>query len=171
MVMALRHGLLPKTLHVDEPTPHVDWSAGQVELLTEPQPWEPGERPRRAGVSAFGISGTNAHVILEEAPAAPERVSGSAGQRDSDGALVPWLVSAKTEPALRAQAERLRAHVEESPELDPVDVGFSLGTGRARLDRRAAVLATDRDGLLAGLEAPSRGEPGAGLVEGVAARG
>src|SRR5436190_966600 len=120
MVMALRHGILPKTLHVDEPTPHVDWSAGEVEVLTEQRPWERREeRPRRAGVSSFGISGTNAHVILEEPPAGSSRQS-TVDSRRSEGP-VAWLVSARGEAALRAQAERLREHVSARPEFDPLD--------------------------------------------------
>ncbi|MYR45018.1 ketoacyl-synthetase C-terminal extension domain-containing protein, partial [Streptomyces sp. SID5910] len=100
MVLAMRHGLLPQTLHVDEPSPHVDWSSGAVRLLTEPAPWVEGEEPRRAGVSAFGVSGTNAHVILEEAPAD----EGEPVAEPSSGvspAVVPWMVSAKSEAALR----------------------------------------------------------------------
>ncbi|HEX8074806.1 MAG TPA: SDR family NAD(P)-dependent oxidoreductase, partial [Thermoleophilaceae bacterium] len=170
MTMALRNELLPETLHVDEPTPHVDWSAGEVKLLVEPEPWPAGERPRRAGISSFGISGTNAHVILEEAPAdATVLPKGSIATTGQDS--LPWLVSAKSEAALRAQAERLRAHVEAHAELEPLDVAFTLATARAQLDRRAAVVASDRDSLVAGLEAIARGEPAAGVVEGTPAGG
>jgi acyl transferase domain-containing protein/D-arabinose 1-dehydrogenase-like Zn-dependent alcohol dehydrogenase/acyl carrier protein len=167
MVMAFRNGVLPRTLHVDEPTPHVDWSAGEVELLSEPRPWEADGRPRRAGVSAFGISGTNAHVILEEAAASREQAAPS-GQRD--GAPAAWVVSAKTEPALRSQAGRLLAHVEAHPDLSPLDVGFTLATGRARLEQRAVVVGSDRGSLVAGLEALSRGEPDDRVARGAAAR-
>ncbi|MFL5911049.1 MAG: SDR family NAD(P)-dependent oxidoreductase, partial [Gaiellaceae bacterium] len=132
MVMAMRHGRLPQTLHVDEPTPHVDWEAGEVELLTEPTSWAAGEQPRRAAVSSFGLSGTNAHLILEE------RVSESAGQRVS-GRPAPLLVSAKSEPALAAQVERLRSHL-SSHDVDLHDAAFTLATGRAQLEHRAALL-------------------------------
>ncbi|MDQ3936573.1 MAG: type I polyketide synthase, partial [Actinomycetota bacterium] len=154
MVEALRHGLLPKTLHLDEPTPHVEWSAGQVRLLTEAEPWERGERPRRAGVSSFGVSGTNAHVILEEAPP----VEAAAEEPGAPLPAIPWVLSAKEEAALRGQAERLHSHLTEHAELDPADVAFSLATTRAQLERRAAVVGGDREELLAGLEALAGGE-------------
>ncbi|MFC5905108.1 type I polyketide synthase [Streptomyces zhihengii] len=152
MVMALRHGFLPATLHVDEPSPQVDWSSGTVELLTQARPWPAVDRPRRAAVSAFGISGTNAHVILEQAPepvavaVAPSRqVPGSA----------PWVVSAKSEAGLRAQVERLRAFTAGRPELAPADVGWSLATSRAALEHRV-VLAADGDELAAGVAGEGR---------------
>ncbi|TDC86364.1 type I polyketide synthase [Actinomadura sp. 7K507] len=148
MVMAMQAGTLPRTLHVDEPSPHVDWSAGSVRLLTEPQPWEPNGHPRRAGVSSFGISGTNAHVILEEAPAAH---SASEPEPRVELPVVPWMLSAKSEAGLHAQAQRLAGHVADR-DLDPADVGFSLATGRAHLEHRAVVLGADRDELLAGLD-------------------
>ncbi|MGV9457273.1 type I polyketide synthase, partial [Streptomyces sp. NPDC003635] len=143
MVMAMREGVLPRTLHVDEPTPHVDWSAGSVEVLREDVPWELGERPRRAAVSGFGISGTNAHVILEQADAEPAVES-----VPSVGGLVPWVLSAASAEALRAQAERLAGVVGS---LDPVDVGWSLATGRAGLGHRAVVWGRDNAELMAGL--------------------
>ena len=167
MVMAMRAGVLPRTLHADEPTPHVDWSAGGVELLSEARDWPRGERPRRAGVSSFGISGTNAHVVLEEAPAAatPAPLGGDA-DADAAAAGVPWILSARSEPALREQAARLRAHVEARPDLRAVDVGWSLAAGRARLAQRAVVTGSDRATLLAGLGAVAAGEPADGVVEG-----
>ncbi len=163
MVQAMRHGMLPPTLHVDSPSPHVDWAAGRVELLTEARDWPAApERPRRAGVSGFGISGTNAHVILEEAPAeepAPDEESRPAGP-------VPVLLSARGEDALRAQAERLRAHLAARADLSLVDVAYSAVTTRALLDHRAAVVAADRDELLAGLAAVAAGEPAGRAVGG-----
>ncbi|MFB7637110.1 type I polyketide synthase, partial [Streptomyces sp. NPDC056149] len=172
MVLAMRHGVLPKTLHVDAPSSHVDWSAGAVELVTENRPWAESDRVRRVGVSSFGVSGTNAHVILEQAPA---EASVDDGQRPTSapsvgGAAVvsPWLLSAKSEAALRAQARRLVAHVLDHPELSPLDVGFSLATTRAGLDHRAAVVGADRAALVAGLAALAEGEPAAGLVQGEA---
>ncbi|MFH8702051.1 type I polyketide synthase, partial [Streptomyces chartreusis] len=145
MVMALREQMLPRTLHVDEPSSHVDWSAGAVELLTEERAWPRGERPRRAGVSSFGISGTNAHVILEEAPAAPSpRRPDSA----SDLPVTPWVVSARTADALRAATERLVAHVHDD---SSADVGLSLATTRAALEHRAVLLGRDGDVLGSGL--------------------
>ncbi|MFF4160622.1 SDR family NAD(P)-dependent oxidoreductase, partial [Streptomyces sp. NPDC001678] len=153
MVMAMRNGLLPKTLHVDEPSPHVDWSAGAVALLTEPTAWPETGHPRRASVSAFGISGTNAHVVLEQGPRpeTPEPEGDSAG-------TVPWLVHAATPEALRDQAGRLRSFVAARPELTPFEVAHSLATTRSALECRAAVVGTDRAELLDGLEALARGE-------------
>ncbi len=170
MVMALRNELLPQTLHVEEPSPHVDWSAGALELLTQARAWPRGERPRRAGVSSFGISGTNAHMILEEAPPAPARAQDPAPGAPELPAL-PWLVSAKSEPALRAQAARLHAHLERHSEWESLDVAFSLATRRAQLERRAAVLGATREQLLAGLRALSRGESAVGVFEEVVCPG
>ncbi|MGW5698717.1 type I polyketide synthase, partial [Streptomyces asiaticus] len=152
MVMAMRHGLLPRTLHVKEPTPHVDWTAGAVELLTEAREWPAGERVRRAGVSAFGISGTNAHLILEEPPADPATESDTEPEPSVRTDVVPWVLSARGEVALRAQAERLRSYVAGRPELDPVDVGYSLALTRSAFGHRAAVVGRDREELLSGLE-------------------
>jgi len=156
MVQAMRHGVLPKTLHVDEPSPHVDWSAGTVSLLTEAAPWPETGRARRAAVSSFGISGTNAHVVLEQAPAAEEE-----GRTPSDGP-VPWVVSARTDGALRAQAGRLH---ESAAGSEPADVGVSLATSRAAFGHRAAVVG-DRADLLDGLAALAEGRPAANLVQG-----
>ncbi|MDT5146422.1 MAG: mycoketide-CoA synthase, partial [Mycobacterium sp.] len=145
MVQAMRHGVLPATLHVDEPSPHVDWSAGSVALLTEPRAWPAEGRARRAGVSSFGISGTNAHVIVE---AAPEVEPGQGGPKP---VVVPWVVSAKSGSALGAQAARLAEHVRAHPELDVADVGWTLA-GRSVFEYRAVVVGGDRDRLLAGLD-------------------
>ncbi|WP_053733775.1 type I polyketide synthase [Nocardia sp. NRRL S-836] len=151
MIMAMRHGTLPRSLHLTRPTPHVDWSAGNVSLLAEAQPWPVTGRPRRAGISSFGISGTNAHVIIEEPPAV-ERAPSRAAQ-DAEDIAVPWVLSGKTRDALRAQAERLKAFVAADPALSPADIGLSLATTRAALDHRAVVVGRGRDELLAGLDA------------------
>ncbi|MEO3807298.1 SDR family NAD(P)-dependent oxidoreductase [Nonomuraea sp. B1E8] len=161
MVMALRNGELPRTLHADEPSTHVDWSAGAVELLTEARPWERDESPRRAAVSSFGISGTNAHVVLEESPAEPEREPGPAAELP----VVPWVLSGRSEEALAAQAARLRTWMESSRDLDVADVGWSLATGRAVLEHRAVVAGADRAELLAALTAVADGRHGEPAVE------
>ncbi|HEX8867246.1 MAG TPA: type I polyketide synthase, partial [Lentzea sp.] len=137
MVMALRHGLLPRTINVTAPSSHVDWTAGAISLLTENTPWPSADRARRAGVSSFGISGTNAHVILEAAPTAPElsdpaEMIGVGTSRPPKGA--PLVFSAKSSASLRAQVERVRA-----VEADAFDVGFSL-LKRSRFEHRAVVL-------------------------------
>ncbi|MGW5043312.1 acyltransferase domain-containing protein, partial [Streptomyces parvulus] len=140
MVMALEHGVLPKTLHVDEPSSRVDWSAGAVELLAEQREWPEVGRPRRAGVSSFGVSGTNAHVILEQAPAAEpvESVEETAGI--SELPVVPLVVSAKTRGALREQQARVRALLDQDPSPRPLDVAYSLATGRSALEHRSVTL-------------------------------
>ncbi|MFF7656868.1 type I polyketide synthase [Streptomyces sp. NPDC007983] len=163
MVQAMRHGVMPRTLHVDEPTPQVDWSAGEVRLLTEAREWPRGERPRRAGVSSFGISGTNAHAIIEEAP--PVEAEEDAAPAVTEGPVL-WTLSGRNPEALRAQAERLHSHLRERPDLTPVDVAFSLATGRAALEHRAAVVADDRTELLAGLTALARKTPSPSVVTG-----
>ncbi|WP_033443626.1 type I polyketide synthase, partial [Saccharothrix sp. NRRL B-16314] len=168
MVMAMRNGVLPPTLHVDAPTPHVDWDSGQVKLLTEAEEWPAGERLRRAGVSSFGISGTNAHVILEEAPTETSAPVDGVSHVPS---AVPVLLSGKSDEALRAQAARLRAHLTAHPDLGLRDVGFSAATTRAHLSQRGAVSATDRDALLAGLGALADGGPGAGVFQGQVSSG
>ncbi|MFI1973385.1 type I polyketide synthase, partial [Streptomyces cinnamoneus] len=161
MVMAMQHGVLPQTLHVDEPSPHVDWTAGAVELLTKRTEWPGADRPRRAGVSAFGVSGTNAHVVLEQVAAADGPEGGSVAERVALPA-VPWVLSGEGEAALRAQADRLKSFVQADPELDPADVGWSLVSTRTALSHRAVVVGTDRDELLAGLDALAAGVPVAG---------
>ncbi|GHF08241.1 polyketide synthase [Streptomyces fumanus] len=167
MVMAMRHGVLPRTLHVDAPTPQVDWSAGAVELLTEERAWPQTGRPRRAAVSGFGISGTNAHVILEEAPAATAAVDGAVpGEPLLTGAPVPLLVSGRGEAALRAQAERLRSYVADRPGVALPDLARSLATGRAALEQRGVVLAADRDTALRGLAALAGNTPAPEVVRG-----
>ncbi|WP_247616598.1 type I polyketide synthase, partial [Streptomyces sp. MK37H] len=172
MVMAMRHGVLPQTLHVDEPTPHVDWSAGEVSLLTEARPWPETGRPRRAGVSSFGVSGTNVHTIIEQAPEEAEVAEAAEAPSGAVApGVLPWVLSGRGAGALRAQAERLVAHVEGRDELRPVDVGFSLATGRSAFEHRAVVVAEGRDGLLAGLGALAREESAPGLVEGSVAGG
>jgi acyl transferase domain-containing protein/acyl-CoA synthetase (AMP-forming)/AMP-acid ligase II/short-subunit dehydrogenase/acyl carrier protein len=164
IVQAMRHGVLPRTLHVDEPTSKVEWSAGAVELLTEPHDWPETGQPRRAGVSSFGMSGTNAHVVLEEAPRVEtETVSPAVTP------VVPLALSARSEQALAAQAERLRAFLAAHQDISLTDVGFSLVTTRALLDHRAVVTAADRDGVLHGLAALAAAEPAAGVVTGTAA--
>jgi acyl transferase domain-containing protein/NADPH:quinone reductase-like Zn-dependent oxidoreductase/NADP-dependent 3-hydroxy acid dehydrogenase YdfG/acyl carrier protein len=172
MVQAMRHGLLPKTLHVDMPTPQVDWSAGAVSLLTEARPWPVADGPRRAGVSSFGISGTNAHVILEQgpaqAPAEPEPVAAE----DSDSApLVAWVVSARSEQALAEQATRLSAHVNADAGLRVADVGWSLATTRSVFEHRAVLVGNDRGALMDGLAGLVSGKPGADVVVGRARSG
>ncbi|WP_420872415.1 SDR family NAD(P)-dependent oxidoreductase [Mycobacterium shigaense] len=160
MIQAIRHGVLPKTLHVDVPSPHVDWTAGAVSVLTESRAWPDGDGPRRAGVSSFGISGTNAHVIIEQAPE-PESVAVQPGT----GATA-WVLSARSEPALANQANRLLAHVSGDADLGAVDVAWSLVTTRAVFDHRAVLVGADRDRLLRGLTQLASGEPGAGVAAG-----
>ncbi|MFX0581373.1 type I polyketide synthase, partial [Nocardia nepalensis] len=180
MVQAMRHETMPKTLHVDAPSPHVDWSTGAVSLLTDAQPWplQPG-RPRRAAVSSFGISGTNAHVILEQADEptpvgeldSPDSVADSdpvagVGLLDSPDSVVPWLVSGKTSQALAGQAARLADWVRAEDDLDVVSVGSALATTRAVFEHRAVVVGADREALLAGLAGLASGQPGPDVVVG-----
>ncbi|WP_373287996.1 type I polyketide synthase [Streptomyces lasiicapitis] len=171
MVMAMREGVLPKTLHVDEATPHVDWSAGDVELLTETVPWPETDRPRRAAVSAFGVSGTNAHTIIEQAPVAdePETPRATAAP-DTTAAPVPWILSGRTDAALRGQAERLRDQLATlTEEFTPTaDVGYSLATTRSLFDQRAALVGEDRADMLRALDALAKGETAPGVVRGTA---
>ncbi|MCD9140479.1 type I polyketide synthase [Streptomyces albireticuli] len=166
MVMAMRNGVLPKTLHIDEPSQQVDWAAGAVELLTEARDWTTAEgRPRRAGVSSFGISGTNAHVILEETPA--EEPADEAGAPVTLPA-VPWLLSATTAEALRAQAARLS---EAADGLKPLDVAYSLATGRAALEHRAVLTGAAPKDFQRGLAALAKGTTVLGTAQGTADEG
>ncbi|WP_282550057.1 type I polyketide synthase, partial [Streptomyces rochei] len=179
MVMAMRHGLLPATLHVDTPTTHVDWSPGTVELLTEAVDWPEAGRPRRAGVSAFGISGTNAHVVLEQADHETVENDGADGTEGTtadtgtagtptvtDPALTPWVLSARSETALRAQAARLLAHLRTTPDARPADIALSLATSRAALPHRAVVLATpDPEATEAALTALTSADPHPAVLE------
>ncbi|WVH82358.1 type I polyketide synthase [Lentzea sp. DG1S-22] len=169
-VLAMRHGVLPKTLNVDQPSTRVDWNDGAVRLLTEVQPWPETGRPRRIGVSSFGISGTNAHVILEQAPeSAPHRVEPATPPAPLPA--LPFVLTGHTKAALCAQAAHLREHLTEHPDLAPHDVAFSLATTRSLLTERAAVLAADRDGLLAGLTAIAGGTAHGSVLRGVAKAG
>ncbi|MEV2243854.1 type I polyketide synthase [Streptomyces sp. NPDC049970] len=152
MVQAIRHAALPRTLHVTEPSRHIDWSAGGVRLLTEARPWPEAGRPRRAGVSAFGVSGTNAHVIVEQSPPEPE--TEAAGLPARDLPAVPWVVSAKTAEGLAAQARRLLSGVDGRA---PRDVGLSLATTRAQLEHRAVAVGTGPEELTAALTALADG--------------
>ncbi|WP_047471311.1 type I polyketide synthase, partial [Streptomyces sp. M10] len=163
MVEALRHGVLPQTLHADEPTAHVDWSAGAVRLLTEPRTW-PGtaDRPRRAGVSSFGMSGTNAHVVLEQAPRPEPAADQPAAPTPG---VVPWVLSGKSPEALRAQATRLLTALPDEP---ATDIGHSLATTRTAWEHRAVVVGASHEALVEGLSAVAGGRSAAGVVEGVA---
>ncbi|MEU1949617.1 type I polyketide synthase, partial [Streptomyces sp. NPDC020125] len=178
MIMAMRQETLPATLHVGRPTPHVAWDTGAVRLLTEAVDWPRGERPRRAAVSSFGISGTNAHLLLEQPPAdepsAPDRPPGpTPGPTAVDTAapvgrvvpwVVPWAVSARTDQALRDQAEALAAHLTAHPGLPAADVGWSLARTRSAFEHRAVAIGEDRDVLLAAVRALAEGRSHPGLT-------
>ncbi len=173
MAMAMRQGMLPKTLHAEEPSTHVDWSAGAVSLLAVERSWSPGVAPRRAGISSFGISGTNAHLILEEAPPpdAPSTVpapvigggTAAGGAGDVGDRVVPWLISGRGARGLQGQAGRLLRFVGERPQLDEATVSSALAT-RPALERRAVVLGSSRRSLIEGLGALEREEARSGTV-------
>ena len=174
MVLALQNGLLPPTLHAEEPSTHIDWSSGHLRLLTEAVPWAVNGRPRRAAVSAFGVSGTNAHVILEEAPTAePDATNTTDAAAPDDAARVltgyttAWLLSGRGTAGLTAQAEQLREFTSAGTLLDPMDVGWSLATTRSMFEHRAVLLGENLDELTAGLSAVAAGEPASGVVSGM----
>ncbi|MEU9336961.1 type I polyketide synthase [Streptomyces sp. NPDC048290] len=167
MVQALRHAELPRTLHVDTPSPHVDWESGAVRLLTEHRPWPPTGRPRRAGVSAFGMSGTNTHIVLEQAPEDTGETPATAPEPLPFPLPLPLLLSARTPAALTAQAAALAAHLRTSASLPAV--ARELAQGRAALEERAVVVGADRDTLLAGLDALAADQPAPGVVRAGAA--
>ncbi|MFF0561904.1 type I polyketide synthase, partial [Streptomyces sp. NPDC004266] len=165
MIMAMRNGVLPRTLHVDEPTDHVDWSDGTVRLLTQEQPWPVrNDRPRRAGVSSFGISGTNAHVVIEQAP---EETPAADTPEPAD---LPWLLSAKTQQALHDQARQLHTYTTDHPDVPAPQIAGALAA-RARFDHRAVLDTTDRDTLLTALTALAQGGEATGLTTGTALTG
>ncbi|WNV84058.1 type I polyketide synthase [Umezawaea sp. Da 62-37] len=165
MVMAIRNGVAPRTLHAEEPSHQVDWEAGSLEILTEARPWPETGKPRRAGVSSFGVSGTNAHVVLEQAPAtepvAPERTGRE---------VLPWLLAARTEDGLREQARRLRERL-DGVDPHPADVAFSLATTRTALAHRAVVVGADPTVLKTGLDALVDGGPAASVQRGTVTDG
>jgi acyl transferase domain-containing protein/NADPH:quinone reductase-like Zn-dependent oxidoreductase/acyl carrier protein len=161
IVESMRNGVVPATLHLDSPTPQVDWSSGTIEVVGNACPWpDQTDRPRRAGVSSFGLSGTNAHVILEQAP---ESAAATSRKRLP---VTPWVLSAKSASALSEQAAQLRRFVEQHSELDPPDVAYSLVATRASFEHRAVVVGADRDELLRGLAAISSSTPAPNVVTG-----
>ncbi|GAA3031515.1 hypothetical protein GCM10020000_05600 [Streptomyces olivoverticillatus] len=165
MVMAMRHGVLPQTLHVSEPSTHVDWAASSVELLTDARAWPETGRPRRAGVSSFGVSGTNAHVIIEQAPQAKPEEAAEAVRRP---AVLPWILSGRTTEALRDQAAALLARLERGERPGALDVALTLATSRASFEHRLAVVGADHDALRDALAAWTADGTAPGAVEGVA---
>ncbi|MFJ9608937.1 SDR family NAD(P)-dependent oxidoreductase [Kitasatospora sp. NPDC101176] len=181
MVQAMRHGVVPPTLHAERPTPQVDWTDGAVRLVTSPTPWPETGRPRRAAVSSFGVSGTNGHVVLEQAapagdgpteaaPAGDGELTGATGPAGPPATL-PWVLSGHTADALRAQAARLHAHLTDRPDATPAEVGHALATGRAALEHRAVLVGAGRDALLDALAALADGREAPGVLRGRAGSG
>ncbi|MEU7143243.1 type I polyketide synthase, partial [Nocardia sp. NPDC046473] len=172
MVLAMQHGVLPKTLHVDEPTSQVDWSAGAVRLLTDAVPWpSSGDRPRRAGVSSFGASGTNSHIVLEQVPEAQPHDDEAVRVTDGKPAVLPMVLSARSAEALRAQASRLRTFVDDRPDIQRSALAHALATTRAALPHRAVVISTDSADLDAGLAAVADGANAATVICGASRAG
>jgi polyketide synthase 7 len=166
VIQSIRYGLVPATLNLDSPTPQVDWSSGTIKVVDSACPWpDQTDRPRRAGVSSFGISGTNAHVILEEAPAEGPTLEPAPNRP----AVMPWVLSAKTAPALAEQAARLRRFVEQRTDTDLHDVAYSLVTTRTSFDHRAVAVGADCDELMSGLDAIASCTPAPNVVSGKAA--
>uniref|UniRef100_UPI0038B3C3F7 SDR family NAD(P)-dependent oxidoreductase n=1 Tax=Kitasatospora setae TaxID=2066 RepID=UPI0038B3C3F7 len=179
-VLAMRHGTVPPTLHAQDPSPRIDWTAGAVRLVTANTPWPETGRPRRAAVSSFGVSGTNGHVVLEQAdepapaqqadqPAPAERAERA--ESAAAPAVLPWVLSGRTAPALRAQAARLRDHLDAHPGPGPAEIGHALATTRAAHEHRAVLIAADPDGFRSGLDALAAGLDAPGLVLGTAGTG
>ncbi|MEU6184280.1 type I polyketide synthase, partial [Streptomyces coeruleorubidus] len=162
MILAMHHGTLPRTLHITEPTPEVDWSESQLALLTEERAWPEHDSPRRAAVSSFGVSGTNAHVILEQAPALSETE-----RAVPESGVIPWVMSANNADGLREQARRLSSLTGGTL----TDVGYSLVKARAALEHRAVVLGATSEAMATGLAAVAQGSPAGNVVEGVASAG
>ncbi|MEV5839851.1 SDR family NAD(P)-dependent oxidoreductase [Nocardia sp. NPDC052112] len=164
-VLSMRHEMLPRTLNSEQPTEHVDWTEGNVRLLAEPQPWPRRSTPRRAGISSFGISGTNAHLIIEEPPVDDP---GSAARIAPP--VTPWVLSGRTDAAVPAMARRLAEFLRESPDTDPADIGYSLTATRSEFEHRAVLLGADRDELVTALEALTAQQDSPHVVRGVAGR-
>jgi len=160
VILAMKHATLPPTLHAGTPSEHIDWTSGAVRLLTSARPWPERECPRRAAVSSFGISGTNAHIVVEDVPAAPAPAC--------EDRSVPWIISAKTEAALREQAARLHEFATGQREFGAAEIGAALLTGRTGLDRGAVVLGSNEGDLVTGLKLLANGEPAANVLTGSA---
>ncbi|MGW7355026.1 SDR family NAD(P)-dependent oxidoreductase, partial [Streptomyces sp. NPDC054784] len=177
MVLALQHGELPQTLYADTPSTHVDWSAGNVRLLNEPVEWPVRDgHVRRAGVSSFGLSGTNAHIILGQAPETTEADGDSAAPvpaPEQPSSVVPFALSARTPEALRATARNLleRLGTAGADTYEVAAVAGALATSRARFEHRAVVVASTRADLLSALETVTEGRSGPGVALGAATEG
>lgn len=171
MVEAMRHRTIPLTLHVNEPTPYVDWASGRIQLATETQEWPRPDNARRAAISGVGMGGVNAHIIIEEAVEEPMPVGRTAlsdSGWDAASPVGPWIITAKSPEALLAQAARTVAHLEDDPDLRAIDIGYSLASTRAQFAHRAIVVGRDRNELLNGVRSLVAGESDPAVVRGVA---